>query len=117
MGKRHYCDYCDAFLTNDSAKGRKQHIHGAKHRDLLRQYYERFLGDPRYAPPRASPQAGRPSPALLKRSPQGCAQARAPSPRASLKFPLSQLPPGSPVRPSPAGSFPAEPWPAEACPA
>ena len=47
---RFYCDYCDAFLTNDSAKGRKQHLHGVKHRELMKQFYTPYLADPRYAP-------------------------------------------------------------------
>ena len=51
---RFYCDYCDAFLTNDSAKGRKQHLHGVKHRELMKQFYTPFLGDPRYAAPPGS---------------------------------------------------------------
>ena len=30
---RYYCDYCDMYLTHDSAGGRKEHIRGMKHRN------------------------------------------------------------------------------------
>ena len=29
---RYYCDYCDAYLTHDSASVRKQHSQGFKHK-------------------------------------------------------------------------------------
>lgn len=38
---KYFCDYCDAFLTHDSFKGRKQHQYGQKHRDNYRHYYMR----------------------------------------------------------------------------
>lgn len=40
---RFYCDYCDIFLKADGYAGRKQHQHGRKHQDNLRQYYMQFL--------------------------------------------------------------------------
>ncbi|MES1918208.1 hypothetical protein MHBO_000212 [Bonamia ostreae] len=40
---RFYCEYCDIFLTHDSTGGRKQHMHGRKHYDNVRQYYSRYL--------------------------------------------------------------------------
>ena len=36
---RYFCDYCDVYLTHDSAPGRKQHIRGWKHRENVKQYY------------------------------------------------------------------------------
>ena len=30
---RYYCDYCDMYLTHDSAVGRRQHNYGWKHRE------------------------------------------------------------------------------------
>merc|ERR1711916_250562 len=40
---RFYCEYCDIFLTHDSTGGRKQHMHGRKHYDNVRQYYSQYL--------------------------------------------------------------------------
>ena len=40
---RYFCDYCDVYLTHDSAPGRKQHIRGWKHRENVKQYYEQFM--------------------------------------------------------------------------
>ena len=39
---RFFCDYCDAYLTHDSAPGRQQHIRGWKHRDNFKAHYEKF---------------------------------------------------------------------------
>ncbi|QDZ22215.1 U1 small nuclear ribonucleoprotein C [Chloropicon primus] len=39
---RYYCDYCDAYLTHDSASVRKQHNSGFKHKANVRAYYEVF---------------------------------------------------------------------------
>ena len=36
---RYYCDYCDAYLTHDSASVRKQHNIGFKHKANVRAYY------------------------------------------------------------------------------
>jgi U1 small nuclear ribonucleoprotein C len=46
-GPRFYCDYCDMYLTHDSAGGRRQHRYGWKHRDNVRQYYEAILKERR----------------------------------------------------------------------
>ena len=40
---RYFCDYCDVYLTHDSAPGRKQHIRGWKHRENVKQYYEQYM--------------------------------------------------------------------------
>ena len=40
---RDFCDYCDVYLTHDSAPGRKQHIRGWKHRENVKQYYEVYM--------------------------------------------------------------------------
>ena len=40
---RYFCDYCDVYLTHDSAPGRKQHIRGWKHRENVKQYYEQSM--------------------------------------------------------------------------
>uniref|UniRef100_A0A7S1U3C6 U1 small nuclear ribonucleoprotein C n=1 Tax=Phaeomonas parva TaxID=124430 RepID=A0A7S1U3C6_9STRA len=37
---RFFCDYCDTYLTHDSAAGRKQHMRGWKHREAVKQYYD-----------------------------------------------------------------------------
>ena len=39
---RFYCDYCDAYLTHDSAPGRQQHMRGWKHRENFKKHYEKF---------------------------------------------------------------------------
>ncbi|SPC63430.1 related to U1 small nuclear ribonucleoprotein C [Ustilago sp. UG-2017b] len=39
MGK-HYCDYCDVFLTHDSVSVRKAHNSGRNHLQNVREYYQ-----------------------------------------------------------------------------
>eukprot|EP00808_Paulinella_micropora_P009111 g17020.t1 len=39
---KYYCNYCDIFLTHDSQAGRKQHNHGRKHQENVRQFYLQF---------------------------------------------------------------------------
>ena len=39
---RYYCDYCDVFLTHDSAAVRGQHNRGLRHRDNVRDYYQKL---------------------------------------------------------------------------
>ena len=39
---RYYCEYCDAYLTHDSATVRRQHISGFKHKANGRNYYLQF---------------------------------------------------------------------------
>eukprot|EP01084_Bolivina_argentea_P038632 71439_1 len=39
---RYYCDVCCAYLTHDSAPGRKQHNRGFKHRENVQRYYDQF---------------------------------------------------------------------------
>ena len=40
---KYYCDYCDSILTHDSQAGRKQHNHGRKHQENVRQYYSQWI--------------------------------------------------------------------------
>lgn len=40
---RYFCDYCQTYLTHDSAPGRKQHNRGWKHRENVKMYYEQYL--------------------------------------------------------------------------
>ena len=40
---RYYCDYCDMYLSHDSAGGRKEHIRGWKHRDNVMAYFKPIL--------------------------------------------------------------------------
>jgi U1 zinc finger len=42
MGKC-YCDYCDVFLTHDSASVRKQHNDGNRHRQNVCEYYRQYI--------------------------------------------------------------------------
>lgn len=39
---RYYCDYCDAYLTHDSASVRKQHNSGFKHKSNFKAYYLQY---------------------------------------------------------------------------
>lgn len=39
---RYYCDYCDAYLTHDSAAVRKQHNSGFKHKSNFKAYYLQY---------------------------------------------------------------------------
>eukprot|EP00019_Armaparvus_languidus_P008840 CAMPEP_0168593524 /NCGR_PEP_ID=MMETSP0420-20121227/8365_1 /TAXON_ID=498008 /ORGANISM="Pessonella sp." /LENGTH=130 /DNA_ID=CAMNT_0008629691 /DNA_START=49 /DNA_END=440 /DNA_ORIENTATION=+ len=40
-----YCDYCDIYLTHDSANVRKTHGSGWKHKSAVRNYYEQVVAD------------------------------------------------------------------------
>jgi hypothetical protein len=40
---RYYCDYCDMYLSHDSAGGRKEHTRGWKHRDNVMAYFKPML--------------------------------------------------------------------------
>jgi U1 small nuclear ribonucleoprotein C len=42
---RYYCEYCDAYLTHDSATVRRQHISGFKHKANVRNYYLQFMNN------------------------------------------------------------------------
>lgn len=44
---RYYCDYCDTYLTHESAAVRKQHNSGYKHKANVRNYFTQFLEGPR----------------------------------------------------------------------
>ena len=56
---RYYCEYCDAYLTHDSATVRRQHISGFKHKANVRNYYLQFTNFQQNAqnmpPPMAMP--------------------------------------------------------------
>ena len=41
---RYFCDYCDAYLTRDSAPGRAQHLRGWRHRENFKNYYMQYFG-------------------------------------------------------------------------
>jgi U1 small nuclear ribonucleoprotein C len=47
---KYYCDYCDVFLTHDSQAGRKQHNHGRRHQENVRQFFAQFLASNMQAP-------------------------------------------------------------------
>mmetsp|Transcript_7076 Transcript_7076/g.10801 ORF Transcript_7076/g.10801 Transcript_7076/m.10801 type:complete len:117 (+) Transcript_7076:133-483(+) len=57
---RFYCDYCDIYLTHDSQAGRKQHMHGRRHQENVRQYYSQFLSNTTLAPPMMGMMPGMP---------------------------------------------------------
>ena len=40
---KYYCDYCDTFLTHDSASVRKSHLEGLRHQNAVRAYYAQFV--------------------------------------------------------------------------
>eukprot|EP00026_Physarum_polycephalum_P017290 Phypoly_transcript_18466.p2 GENE.Phypoly_transcript_18466~~Phypoly_transcript_18466.p2 ORF type:complete len:158 (+),score=25.59 Phypoly_transcript_18466:123-596(+) len=42
---KYYCDYCDVYLTHDSASVRKTHNTGWKHKMAVRQFYQQFAED------------------------------------------------------------------------
>ncbi|CAJ0959101.1 unnamed protein product, partial [Mesorhabditis belari] len=38
-----YCDYCDTFLTHDSPSVRKTHNQGRKHKENVREFYQKWM--------------------------------------------------------------------------
>lgn len=49
---KYYCDYCDTFLTHDSASVRKSHIDGIRHQAAVRAYYAQLAPEYQEAPDR-----------------------------------------------------------------
>mmetsp|Transcript_639 Transcript_639/g.815 ORF Transcript_639/g.815 Transcript_639/m.815 type:complete len:134 (-) Transcript_639:140-541(-) len=103
---RYFCDYCNVYLTHDSAPGRKQHIRGWKHRENVKQYYEVYmktfydkLG------PRPPILPGLPPPGSIP--PPGSV----PLPRNSIPRPPGSVPPPPGMPPPPRGFVGATPFP------
>ncbi len=42
---KYYCDYCDTYLTHDSPSVRKTHCTGRKHKENVRDYYQKWMED------------------------------------------------------------------------
>jgi U1 small nuclear ribonucleoprotein C len=40
---KYYCDYCDTYLTHDSPSVRKTHCMGRKHKENVREYYQKWM--------------------------------------------------------------------------
>ncbi|XP_048964185.1 U1 small nuclear ribonucleoprotein C-like [Canis lupus dingo] len=38
-----YCDYCDTYLTHDSPSVRQTHCSGRKHRENVKDYYQKWM--------------------------------------------------------------------------
>uniref|UniRef100_A0A8I6AJC1 U1 small nuclear ribonucleoprotein C n=1 Tax=Rattus norvegicus TaxID=10116 RepID=A0A8I6AJC1_RAT len=38
-----YCDYCDTYLTHDSPSVRKTHCNGRKHKENVKDYYQKWM--------------------------------------------------------------------------
>uniref|UniRef100_A0A8C5W5W5 U1 small nuclear ribonucleoprotein C n=1 Tax=Microcebus murinus TaxID=30608 RepID=A0A8C5W5W5_MICMU len=38
-----YCDYCDMYLTHDSPSARKTHCNGRKHKENVKDYYQKWM--------------------------------------------------------------------------
>ncbi|KAG1963316.1 U1 small nuclear ribonucleoprotein C [Pimephales promelas] len=38
-----YCDYCDTYLTHDSPSVRKTHCSGRKHKENVKDYYQKWM--------------------------------------------------------------------------
>jgi len=49
---KYYCDYCDTFLTHDSASVRKSHIEGVRHQAAVRAYYAQLAPEYQEGPDR-----------------------------------------------------------------
>uniref|UniRef100_A0A4W3J3L2 U1 small nuclear ribonucleoprotein C n=1 Tax=Callorhinchus milii TaxID=7868 RepID=A0A4W3J3L2_CALMI len=40
---KYYCDYCDTYLTHDSPSVRKTHCEGRKHKENVKDYYQKWM--------------------------------------------------------------------------
>ncbi|XP_032805257.1 U1 small nuclear ribonucleoprotein C [Petromyzon marinus] len=40
---KYYCDYCDTYLTHDSPSVRKTHCGGRKHKENVKDYYQKWM--------------------------------------------------------------------------
>lgn len=49
---KYYCDYCDTFLTHDSASVRKSHMEGTRHQAAVRAYYAQLDSEYKDTPDR-----------------------------------------------------------------
>ncbi|KAF1392015.1 hypothetical protein PFLUV_G00048100 [Perca fluviatilis] len=43
LHKGFYCDYCDTYLTHDSPSVRKTHCSGRKHKENVKDYYQKWM--------------------------------------------------------------------------
>lgn len=43
VSPRFYCDYCDTYLTHDSPSVRKTHCSGRKHKENVKDYYQKWM--------------------------------------------------------------------------
>lgn len=84
-----YCDYCDTYLTHDSPSVRKTHCSGRKHKENVKDYYQKWMEEqaqslidkttaafqqgkiPPTPFPGAPPPAGPPRPGMLPTPPMG----------------------------------------------
>uniref|UniRef100_A0AAQ4S136 U1 small nuclear ribonucleoprotein C n=1 Tax=Gasterosteus aculeatus aculeatus TaxID=481459 RepID=A0AAQ4S136_GASAC len=41
--EKFYCDYCDTYLTHDSPSVRKTHCSGRKHKENVKDYYQKWM--------------------------------------------------------------------------
>uniref|UniRef100_A0A3B3DH11 U1 small nuclear ribonucleoprotein C n=1 Tax=Oryzias melastigma TaxID=30732 RepID=A0A3B3DH11_ORYME len=84
-----YCDYCDTYLTHDSPSVRKTHCSGRKHKENVKDYYQKWMEEqaqslidkttaafqqgkiPPTPFPGGPPPAGPPRPGMLPTPPMG----------------------------------------------
>ncbi|CAG11833.1 unnamed protein product, partial [Tetraodon nigroviridis] len=103
-----YCDYCDTYLTHDSPSVRKTHCSGRKHKENVKDYYQKWMEEqaqslidkttaafqqgkiPPTPFPGGPPPGGPPRPGMLPTPPMGG-------------------PPMMPMMPPPHGMMPAGP--------
>uniref|UniRef100_A0AAX7SWV9 U1 small nuclear ribonucleoprotein C n=2 Tax=Pseudocrenilabrinae TaxID=318546 RepID=A0AAX7SWV9_ASTCA len=89
LTQRFYCDYCDTYLTHDSPSVRKTHCSGRKHKENVKDYYQKWMEEqaqslidkttaafqqgkiPPTPFPGGPPPAGPPRPGMLPTPPMG----------------------------------------------
>ncbi|WPT13785.1 U1 small nuclear ribonucleoprotein C [Picochlorum sp. SENEW3] len=90
---RYYCDYCDAYLTHDSALVRKQHNAGFKHKSNVKAYYLQYEEEAQvrlwaelngFAPPPGGPFP----PGMMVRPPPGMGQGPPPPSHGGVRPPM-----------------------------
>uniref|UniRef100_A0A8D3CVN0 U1 small nuclear ribonucleoprotein C n=1 Tax=Scophthalmus maximus TaxID=52904 RepID=A0A8D3CVN0_SCOMX len=66
---RFYCDYCDTYLTHDSPSVRKTHCSGRKHKENVKDYYQKWMEE--QAQSLIDKTSGPPRPGMLPTPPMG----------------------------------------------
>ncbi|XP_075766184.1 U1 small nuclear ribonucleoprotein C isoform X2 [Pelodiscus sinensis] len=110
-----YCDYCDTYLTHDSPSVRKTHCSGRKHKENVKDYYQKWMEEQAQSlidKTTAAFQQGKIPPTPFSAPPPGGAMIPPPPNMRMMPAPHMGGPPMMPMMgPPPPGMMPVGPAP------